>query len=117
MLLIGKLLFSAIFVSSGINHLRYVENMTGYAKYKKVPAAKLSVILTGIALLVAPVLFVFNVVPQIALGILAAFLLVTNAFMHQYWNETDPQTKQNEQIGFFKNISLAGAALVIASLI
>lgn len=117
MLLIGKILFSAIFISSGISHLKYLDNMTQYATFKKVPAAKLAVVASGILLLVSPVLFVFNVLPAVALWALVAFLLATNAFMHPYWKETDPQTKQNEQIAFFKNITLVGAILVILSLI
>jgi uncharacterized membrane protein YphA (DoxX/SURF4 family) len=91
--------------------------MVGYAQYKKVPLAKPSVILSGIVLIVAPVLAVFNIVPQISLWSLAGFLLITNAFMHRFWEESDPQAKQNEQIGFFKNLGLAGAAVAIASLI
>jgi uncharacterized membrane protein YphA (DoxX/SURF4 family) len=117
MLTLGLALFSTIFISSGINHLRYVDNMTGYAQYKKVPLPKTSVILSGIVLLVAPVLAILGIVPQIALWTLAGFLLVTNALMHRFWEEQDPQAKQNEQIGFFKNLGLAGAAIAIASLL
>jgi putative oxidoreductase len=33
--------------------------------------------------------------------------------MHGFWKFDDPQTKQVEQVMFFKNISLAGGALVL----
>ena len=46
-LIIGRVLFSLVFVASGVAHLTKLEAMTGYAQYKKVPAAKLSVIATG----------------------------------------------------------------------
>ena len=31
--------------------------------------------------------------------------------MHQFWKETDPQAKMQEQIGFNKDLALAGGAL------
>jgi hypothetical protein len=37
--------------------------------------------------------------------------------MHAFWKETDATAKQNESIGFFKNLSLAGAALIIFALV
>jgi putative oxidoreductase len=117
MLTIGLALFSAIFISSGINHLRYVDNMTGYAQYKKVPFPKASVILSGVILLVAPAMVILGIAPELALLSLALFLVATNTFLHRYWEEEDPQTKQNEQISFFKNISLAGAAIAIITLL
>ncbi len=33
--------------------------------------------------------------------------------MHNFWTITDAQAKQGEMINFFKNLSLAGAALII----
>jgi len=40
-------------------------------------------------------------------------LIPTAFIMHAYWKETDPMAKMNEQIAFNKDISLAGAALII----
>jgi hypothetical protein len=37
--------------------------------------------------------------------------------MHAFWKETDPTAKQNETISFFKNLSLAGAAMIIFALL
>jgi hypothetical protein len=37
--------------------------------------------------------------------------------MHAFWKETDATAKQNETISFFKNFSMAGAALIIFALI
>jgi len=38
-LIIGRILFGALFVTSGLAHFAKLEAMTGYAKYKKLPAA------------------------------------------------------------------------------
>jgi hypothetical protein len=36
--------------------------------------------------------------------------------MHGFWKETDPQAKQLEQVMFFKDLGLAGAALMLFAL-
>jgi uncharacterized membrane protein YphA (DoxX/SURF4 family) len=35
---------------------------------------------------------------------------------HNFWKETDANTKMQEQIAFNKDISLAGAALILVAL-
>ena len=50
-LLIGRILFALLFINSGINHFTKLEAMTGYAKYKKLPAAKLGVLVSGLMIL------------------------------------------------------------------
>ncbi|MEY3685721.1 MAG: hypothetical protein RJB00_671, partial [Actinomycetota bacterium] len=39
LLIVGRVLFSLLFISSGVAHLTKLQAMTGYAQYKKVPAA------------------------------------------------------------------------------
>ena len=49
-------------------------------------------------------------------GLGLAILVLIMAFaMHRYWEETDPQTKAIEQAAFLKNISMAGAGLILAA--
>ena len=50
-----------------------------------------------------------------ALGI-AVFCLVAGFVMHRFWAETEPQARQAEMAHFFKNVSIAGGALVLAAL-
>ena len=35
--------------------------------------------------------------------------------MHRFWEEEDAQTRQIEMAQFWKNVSIAGAALILAS--
>ena len=116
-LVIGRVLFALIFINSGIAHLTKLEAMTGYAKYKKVPAAKLSVIVSGLMILIGGLYIALGIYADLG-GLLVALFLIPAAFlMHAFWKETDATTKQNESIGFFKDISMAGAALIIFALI
>ena len=116
-LIIGRILFGALFVASGIGHFAKLEAMTGYAKYKKVPAAKLSVIVSGLMILVGGLYIAFGVYADLGALLIALFLIPTAFMMHAFWKETDATAKQNETIGFFKDLSLAGAALIIFALV
>jgi len=112
-LLIGRILFALVFVSSGLSHLAKVEAMTGYAKFKKVPAAKLSVLVSGALLALGGLSIVLGVYADLGALVIAILLFVMALKMHDFWTQTDAQAKQTEMISFFKNISMAGGALII----
>ena len=116
-LIIGRVLFALIFLASGANHLTKLEAMTGYAQYKKVPAAKLAVVVSGLMILVGGLYIVFGVYADLGALLIAIFLIPTAFLMHAFWKETDVTAKQNEQIAFMKDISMAGAALIIFVLV
>ena len=117
LLVIGRVLFALLFINSGIAHLTKLEAMGGYAQFKKVPAAKLSVIVTGLMLVIGGLYVALGVYADLG-GLLLAIFLVLSAFMmHNFWTIQDAQAKQAETINFFKNLSLAGAALIIFVLV
>jgi uncharacterized membrane protein YphA (DoxX/SURF4 family) len=116
-LVIGRVLFALIFINSGIAHLTKLEAMTGYAKYKKVPAAKLSVIISGLMILIGGLYIALGIYADLGALLIALFLIPAAVLMHAFWKETDATAKQNESIGFFKDLSLAGAALIIFALV
>ena len=108
---VSRVLFALMLVNGGINHFTKLEAMTGYAQFKKVPAAKLSVQFSGLALLLGGLSLILGVWADLG-GLVSAAILAAMAFkMHDFWTQSDPQAKQTETIGFFKNISMAGAAL------
>ena len=115
--IIGKILFSLLFIGSGINHFKNTSAMAGYAMSKGLNFAELNVYLSGVLLLLAPVALILGVFETAALISLAIFLLLTAFIFHAYWKETDPMAKINEQIAFNKEISLVGAILIIIALI
>jgi uncharacterized membrane protein YphA (DoxX/SURF4 family) len=116
-LVIGRILFAMLFINSGIAHLTKIEAMTGYAKYKKVPAAKLGVIVSGLMILIGGLYIAFGVYADLGALLIALFLVPAAFMMHAFWKESDATAKQNETIGFFKDLSLAGAALIIFALV
>lgn len=116
-LFIGQLLFAALFITSGIGHFAKLEAMTGYAQYKKLPAAKLGVIASGFFFIVGGILIVIGTYVDFGALLIAITLVLAAFIFHNFWKETDANTKMQEQIAFNKDISLAGAALILVALV
>ena len=112
-MLIGRILFALIFVSSGLSHLAKVDAMAGYAKFKKVPAAKLSVLVSGALLVVGGLSIMLGIYADLGALVISVLLIVMALKMHDFWTQADAQAKQTEMISFLKNISMAGGALFI----
>jgi len=112
-MLIGQILFALIFVSSGLSHLAKVDAMAGYAKFKKVPAAKLSVLMSGALLVVGGLSIMLGIYADLGALVISVLLIVMALKMHDFWAQADAQAKQTEMISFLKNISMAGGALFI----
>jgi len=116
-LFIGQVLFAALFITSGIGHFAKLEAMTGYAQYKKLPAAKLGVMASGLFFLVGGALIVIGTYVDLGALLIAITLVLAAVIFHNFWKETDATAKMNEQIAFNKDISLAGAALILFALV
>lgn len=50
--------------------------------------------------------------PRLSSFALAATMVPTTLAGHRFWEETDPQLRQNQQIHFFKNVSMMGGLLL-----
>jgi uncharacterized membrane protein YphA (DoxX/SURF4 family) len=112
-LLIARILFSIMFVMSGLNHLTKADHMVPYAQMKGVPMPKLSVQLSGLLLLLGGLSVILGVWADLGAIVLCVLLLAMAVKMHDFWTQTDPHAKQTEMISFMKNIGLAGGALFI----
>jgi putative oxidoreductase len=114
--LLGRILFSLVFLRFGLVHLTQTDGSAQYAAYKGVPRARAVVLFTGVAQLLGGLAVILGVWIDLAALGLAVFTLVSGFVMHHYWTETDPQTRQVEMAQFFKNVSIAGGALVLVAL-
>jgi putative oxidoreductase len=116
-IVIGRILFGGFFLMSGINHFAKLEAMTGYAKYKKLPAAKLGVLISGLMLVIGGISIILGYYADLGALLLAIFLVLAAVIFHNFWKETDATAKQNEMLGFMKDMALAGAALILFALV
>jgi putative oxidoreductase len=114
--LIGRILFAALFLASGVGHLTQSEAMAGYAKARGVPQAKLAVLGSGVLIIIGGLLVLLGIWMDLGALLLAIFLIPTAFLMHAFWKETDPMAKQTEMVSFNKDLALGGAALLLLGL-
>jgi uncharacterized membrane protein YphA (DoxX/SURF4 family) len=113
--LVGRILFVLVFLTNGIGHFTHTEASAQYAAYKKVPAARELVLLSGVVMLAGTVGVALGIWMDLAALALAVFVLAAAFAMHRYWEESDPQTMVVERAQFMKNVSIAGGALIIVA--
>lgn len=111
--LIGRILFAALFLGSAFGHFTQTEAMSGYAKARGVPFARAAVLGGGVLLLFGGLSILLGVWPDLGALALVAFLIPTAVLIHGFWKETDPTNRQMEMIQFQKDTALAGAALML----
>ena len=116
-MIIGRVLFALVFVASGLNHLTKAKSMEGYAQFKKVPMPMPSIYLSGLLMVLGALSVVLGIYADLGSLVLAVLLILMAVKMHDFWTQTDPQAKQGETASFFKNVSMAGAALFIFALV
>lgn len=111
--LIGRIMFVFLFLSSGLNHFKNRQMMAGYAQSKGVPAPMLGVLGSGALQIVGALSVLLGIWADLGALLLFIFLVPTAFMIHSFWKESDPQAKGLEQIQFSKDIALAGAALML----
>ncbi|WP_306053978.1 DoxX family protein [Natronococcus wangiae] len=115
LLLVARLLFGGVIAFMGLNHFLQSAEMTGYAQYKGLPTPRLSVLASGVVLVLGGLGIVAGVFPLISAVVVAGFILVSALTMHDFW-AVDDDRRQDELTHFLKNVVMAGGALAIAAL-
>jgi putative oxidoreductase len=110
---LGRLLFSALFITSGLKHFIQVESMTAFAQSAGLPAPRLAILGTGAMLLVGGVCVLLGSFARLGAALIALFLVAAAFLMHRFWGLADPQQAMQQQGHFLTNVAMAGAALLI----
>lgn len=113
LILVARILFSAVFIMSGVTHFTNIDQMTSYAASKGVPAPRAAVLLGGIMILLGGISVLLGIFVRLGALLLVAFLIPTALLMHNFWTIDDPQARQVDQAHFMKDLALAGAAFLI----
>jgi len=111
---VGRVLFSMMFIMGGMNHLMKLNDTSAYAASKGVPAPKVLTAVSGLMIMVGGVLVLLGWHRFIGAWLIAIFLFPKAMLMHAFWKETDPAARKNETAHFMKDMAMAGAALLIA---
>lgn len=113
LIFVARILFSAVFIMSGINHFTNLDNMTSYAASKGVPSPRAAVLVGGIMILLGGLSVLLGLYVRVGALLLVLFLIPAAILMHNFWTIEDPQARQVDQAHFMKDLALAGAAFLI----
>jgi putative oxidoreductase len=112
-ILIGRILFAAIFLGGAVGHLTNTTAMAAYTESMGLKPGRLFVIGSAVWMLIGATLVVLGAWADLGALMLALFLPPTAAIMHRFWSAADAETKMTEQIQFNKDLSLTGGALIL----
>ena len=115
-LLLGRIVFSYFFIYSGFNHLTKLSMYAQYAGASGVPAPTLLTAISGLMLVVGGLSILLGVQARWGAILIALFLVPAAVTVHKFWGIADPMMAANQAAHFWKNISLAGACLMIFGL-
>jgi uncharacterized membrane protein YphA (DoxX/SURF4 family) len=108
----GRIGVALLFIKSGVNHIRRRQAMKAYVQSKHLPLAWLDVVGTGVMMLVGSALLVSNWHPHWGAALIILFLVPTAFLMHNYWTESDPMVRSNQDAHFWKDITIAFALML-----
>jgi putative oxidoreductase len=112
LVLLGRVLYAMIFIVAAPGH--FARGHIDYAAAAHVPLPSIAVPLSGIIALVGGLSVLVGYKARWGAWLLVLFLVPVTVMMHNFWSVTDPAAAQMQQANFLKNVSLIGAALLIA---
>jgi putative oxidoreductase len=111
---LGRAILGGFFLYNGINHFRNLDQLASYAAMKKVPKPKLAVAASGALIAFGGASMILGVKPKWGSLAIMTFLAGVTPNIHDFWNDQEPQQKQNNMTHFMKNAALLGATVAVA---
>ena len=110
----GRLLFVSYFLALGMSHLVFFPEHARVLKMKEVPLPRCATLLTIVMMLSGGALVLFDWQTRIGALILFCIIFPAPFFLHRFWKETAAYMRLSEFAHLMKDLSLAGAALIVA---
>jgi uncharacterized membrane protein YphA (DoxX/SURF4 family) len=110
---LGRVLFVSYFVSMGSSHLFYFQSHSAHLARKHVPLPRATTVLTVTTMVGGGILVLANWHPLIGCALLFGIIFPAPFYLHRFWHETDWYMRLSEFAHFMKDLSLAGAALLL----
>lgn len=111
-MLLGRALYSAIFILASFGHFN--TKTIHLAASQGVLFANILVPFSGVLALVGGLSILLGYKARYGAWLLVLFLVPVTYMMHKFWVISDPTMHGLQQVMFMKNMSLLGAALLIA---
>lgn len=109
----GRLLFVIPFLAFGIRHLMHASLMGGMVP---IPGGVIWVYVTGAAMILASIAALTGIQGRLAMMLLALLLIIYAFSIHlPGMMGSDPMMNMGSTVSFYKDLGLAGGALILAS--
>lgn len=112
LVLLGRIFYSAIFIGSGMGH--FSSSSVQYAELHGVPMASFLVPASGVLALLGGLSILLGYRARLGAWLIVIFLVPITLKMHNFWVLSESGEKLMQQAMFMKNLSMLGAALLIA---
>jgi putative oxidoreductase len=112
LVLFGRFLYAAAFLVSVPG--QFSENTILHAASQGIPLAEFLVPLSGIIALLGAVSIMLGYRAKEGAWLIILFLAPATLMAHRFWDIADPAAAAIQQVHFMKNLSVLGAALLIA---
>jgi putative oxidoreductase len=110
--ILGRIFYSIIFILSGFSH--FSKQSIQFAANQGVPMASFLVPFSGILILLGGISILLGYKARLGAWLIVIFLVPVTLMIHKFWAISDPMKASLQQVMFLKNLSMLGAALIIA---
>ncbi|MEU5761256.1 DoxX family protein [Nocardia sp. NPDC047648] len=115
--LLGRILFCAIFLAAGIGQLAAPENGAQQARARRIRFSTPAMVrVAGAVQILGGTSVLLGIWGDIGSLLLLLFLIPATVIYHAFWDQPHPMDRAAEQAHFMKNLSLCGAAIVMFGL-
>ena len=97
----------------GMSHLVHFREHSALLARKGVPLPRAATILTVVMMVGGGILLLIDRHGWIGSALLFGIIFPAPFFLHRFWNETDSYLRLSEFAHLMKDLSLAGAALIL----
>jgi len=112
LVLLGRILYSLIFLEAVLSN--FSASSIAKAADKGIPMSNILVPAAGIMAFAGGLSIVLGYKAKLGAWLIILFLVPVTLMMHNFWAIKDPMMRRMQQIMFMKNLSMLGAALLIA---
>jgi uncharacterized membrane protein YphA (DoxX/SURF4 family) len=109
----GRILFVIYFILMGLSHLLNFKDHAALLRRKGVPLPAAATALTIVMMIGGSALVLANWHRALGEALLFGIIFPAPFFLHHFWNEKESYARLSEYAHFIKDISLAGAALLL----
>jgi uncharacterized membrane protein YphA (DoxX/SURF4 family) len=111
-ILIGRVMFSLLFLGAAMGHLIRSSAMARFAASRGVPQPQIATMVSGVLIGAGGLMVLLGVWADLGALLLFVFLIGTTLLVHRFWWETG-EVRMHMQVQFMKDLALAGAALML----